>query len=119
MPSSPQHVPLEKYKSNVEHIVNLIRDPLSPYYSPETKIVLISPPPIIAAAWLESRLEKWKSFGCEGPEPDQNRDAKVTKQYAEGCKEVGVKLGVPVVDFWTAVVEAAGGEKDEQLAPYF
>ncbi|OXG10085.1 GDSL Lipase/Acylhydrolase family protein [Cryptococcus neoformans Ze90-1] len=119
LPSSPQHVPLDKYKSNVKHIVNLIRDPSSPYHSPETKIVLISPPPIIEAAWIESRLEKWKSFGCEGPEPEQNRDAKVTKQYAEGCKEVGTELGVPVVDFWTAIVEAAGGEKDEQLAPYF
>ncbi|OXC65348.1 hypothetical protein AYX13_05591 [Cryptococcus neoformans] len=117
--SSPQHVPLDKYKSNVKHIVNLIRDPSSPYHSPETKIVLISPPPIIEAAWIESRLEKWKSFGCEGPEPEQNRDAKVTKQYAEGCKEVGAELGVPVVDFWTAIVEGAGGEKDEQLAPYF
>ncbi|WVQ83514.1 hypothetical protein IAT38_005655 [Cryptococcus sp. DSM 104549] len=116
---SPQHVPLEAYKQNLNHIIDLLRTPTSPWYAPETKIVLINPPPIIESAWLNSRVEKWKQFGSVGPEPDQNRDAGVTRQYAEGCKEVAKAKGLPVVDLWTAVVEAAGGEGDDQLAPYF
>ncbi|WWD16797.1 hypothetical protein CI109_101229 [Kwoniella shandongensis] len=115
---SPQHVPLEEYKSNLHRLISLIQSPDSAYYAPETKIVLINPPPMIESKWLDSRIEKWESFGKEGPKPDQNRDAKVAKEYAEACKDVARETGVPVVDLWQAVVEAAGGEGDDQLDPY-
>ncbi|WRT65393.1 uncharacterized protein IL334_002336 [Kwoniella shivajii] len=119
LPSSPQNVPLDRYKANLVQLINLVKDPSSQYYSPETKVIMINAPPIIPDAWVEARIEKWKSFGSEGPKPDQNRDRKVTKEYANACIVVGENEGVDVVDIWTAIVDAAGGESDRQLAPYF
>nr|XP_018264335.1 GDSL Lipase/Acylhydrolase [Kwoniella dejecticola CBS 10117]OBR86493.1 GDSL Lipase/Acylhydrolase [Kwoniella dejecticola CBS 10117] len=119
LPGEPQCVPLDRYKSNLVKLVQLIRDPSSAYHSPDTKIVLINAPPIIEDAWVEARIEKWKSFGSTGPKPEQNRDKAVTKAYAEAAIEVAKEQKVEIVDVWTAIVETAGGEGAEQLAPYF
>ncbi|KAK8861300.1 hypothetical protein IAR55_002119 [Kwoniella newhampshirensis] len=119
LPPTAQHVPIETYRANLHHLIAQVQSPSSAYHSPNTKIVLVNPPPIIEDAWLKSRVEKWTDFGSQGPKPDQNRDAKVTRRYAEVCKEVAKETGVPVVDLWQAIVDAAGGEADDQLAPYF
>ncbi|WWD08584.1 hypothetical protein V865_006696 [Kwoniella europaea PYCC6329] len=119
LPDTPQYVPLDRYKANLVQLIQYIKDPSSEYYSPETKIILINAPPIIESAWVEARVEKWKSFGSEGPKPEQNRDRKVTKQYADAALEVAREQGVEGVDLWTAIVQAAGGEDADQLAPYF
>ncbi|WWC87574.1 uncharacterized protein L201_002464 [Kwoniella dendrophila CBS 6074] len=119
LPDTPQYVPADRYKSNLVKLVQLVKDPSSAYHSPETEIVLINAPPIIESAWVEARVEKWKSFGSEGPKPEQNRDKKVTKQYADAAIEVAKEQNVEVVDIHSAIIEAAGGEEAEQLKPYF
>ncbi|WVQ94350.1 hypothetical protein IAU59_001429 [Kwoniella sp. CBS 9459] len=119
LPGSPQCVPLDRYKANIAQLIDLVQSPSSPYHSPDTKVVLINAPPIIEDAWIEARIEKWESFGKEGPKPDQNRDFGITKQYAEACLEVGKDKGVEAVDLWTAIIKAAGGEGPKELAPYF
>lgn len=44
-----------------------------------------------------------------------DREFDITKSYAEGVKEIGLQLNVPVVDCWTCVWEYAGREQ-ERLA---
>ncbi|KAI6036077.1 SGNH hydrolase-type esterase domain-containing protein [Pisolithus microcarpus] len=41
-----QHVPRDQYKENLKHLVNMVRSSTSPYYSPCTRIILITPPPV-------------------------------------------------------------------------
>ncbi|KAJ8520990.1 hypothetical protein ONZ45_g2248 [Pleurotus djamor] len=83
----------------------MVTAPSSPYYSPDTKIVLITPPPINThqrRADLESR----------DPPLALDRLFEVTKSYAEAVKEVASQEKVAVIDVWTAFWEASG--KDEQ-----
>jgi len=101
---SPQHVPLPKFISNIKQIVNMIQSPKSPYYSPCTRIILITPPPINEqrrAADLASRSV---------PLP-LDRHFDTTKAYAEGVKDVGAEEGVAVVDVWTELWKAAGEDQ--------
>ncbi|PAV23284.1 SGNH hydrolase [Pyrrhoderma noxium] len=41
-----------------------------------------------------------------------DREFEVTRKYAEAAKAVGEKEGIPVVDVWTAIWEAAGKEQE-------
>jgi isoamyl acetate esterase len=97
-------VPIEKFKANLERMVWMLHAPESEWYSPETRIILITPPPVNThrrKADLESR------------EPPQALDRlfDTTKEYAEVVKRVAQEKGVGVVDAWTALWEGAG--KDE------
>ena len=83
----------------------MIKSPSSPYYSPTTRIILITPPPVNTfqrRADLQSRV----------PPVALDRDFEVTKAYAEGVREVARSEDVALVDVWSALWEAAG--KDEK-----
>ncbi|CAG8460010.1 23825_t:CDS:2 [Cetraspora pellucida] len=92
--SSIQHINIDKYKENLIHMVNLIKNPDSPYYNPETKILFITPPPLDEKSWEETCASK-------GDEP--NRKATITKKYAEICVETALELNVPVVNLWKII----------------
>ncbi|KAL4068068.1 SGNH hydrolase-type esterase domain-containing protein [Scleroderma citrinum] len=92
-PPSLQHVPREEYMQNLKYLVDMIRSPTSPYYSPHTRIILITPPPV------NSHQRSDRVFD-------------ITKSYAEAAKETGSALQLPVADVWTAIWEASG--KDEK-----
>lgn len=115
----PQYVPLDRFRSNLRTIVNNVRDKDSKWYSPNTRIVIISCPPIIEAERQLGQLARWREFGSKGEAPTLDRDVANTKAYAMAAVEVGKELGVPAVDLWTAVVTAAGGEEPEKLKPFF
>ncbi|PVU90078.1 hypothetical protein BB559_004803 [Furculomyces boomerangus] len=88
----PQHVPLDEYKQNIIDMVNHIKDPASEYYMPETKVILITPPPICEAMWGAKLLE----LGY----PTTNRTNERAKMYADALIEVGETLNVPVINLW-------------------
>jgi hypothetical protein len=91
-------------------MVHLLQSAESPYYSPFTKIILITPPPVNTpqrAAHLASR----------DPPLELDRLFDTTKQYAEGVKEAAAASKVVVVDVWTAMWKAAG-ENEQALARY-
>ena len=94
LPGSLQHVPLSQFSENLATMVRAIKAPESPWYSPETKLLLITPPPIHVASMRED-VQFQRTFD-------------VTRGYAEEVKRVGKAEGVPVVDAWTRVWEAAG-----------
>ncbi|KAF8557328.1 SGNH hydrolase [Imleria badia] len=91
-PPSPQHVPRDRYKDNLDHLVNMVKSPTSAYYSPYTRIILITPPPV-------------------NTHQGAKRIFSETKLYAEAVKEVGAQVGVPVADVWTEIWEAAGSDE--------
>jgi hypothetical protein len=45
------------------------------------------------------------------------RKAKDAAAYAEAVREVGGEMGVPVLDVWTAFMEAAGWKGGEEVLP--
>ncbi|KAJ7903629.1 SGNH hydrolase-type esterase domain-containing protein [Mycena olivaceomarginata] len=87
-----KHVPLPKFIENLNYMVHLVHSLESPYYSPSTKIILITP-----------RLD---------PPLPLDRLFDTTKQYAEGVKAAAAASKVAVVDVWTAIWNAAS--QDEQ-----
>jgi len=93
-PGSLQHVPLSRFSENLVTMVRAIKAPESPWYSPETKLLLITPPPIHVPSVRED-IQLQRTFD-------------VTRDYAEEVKKVGKAEDVPVVDAWTRVWEAAG-----------
>lgn len=97
----------------------MVKTPSSPYYSPDTRLVLITAPPIIPAAWRAHCVRMWQANGSQGPEPLEDREPSNTKNYVDACVEVAKKQGVEVVNAWEAIVSAAGGADAENLAPYF
>ena len=120
LPGKTQHVPLDRYRSNLAKIIHFVKDPSSPWYSPETRIVLVTAPPIIPEEWLKHCENMWRQNGSNGPKPtEMEREPTNTKKYVEACLEVGKEQGVEVVDAWTAIVKQAGGSDAESLAPYF
>jgi hypothetical protein len=98
LPGFRQHVPLSRFSENITTMVRSIRSPESPWYSPETKVFLITPPPIHVPSMRED-MQPTRAFD-------------VTKAYAEEVKSVGEAEKVPVVDAWTGVWEAAGENKE-------
>ena len=80
--------------------MDMVRSPTSAYYSPDTRIILITPPPVNTHQWTISP-----------------RVFTETKSYAEAVKEVGAEVDVPVADVWTEIWEAAG--RDERACEQF
>ncbi|KAH9837603.1 SGNH hydrolase-type esterase domain-containing protein [Rhodofomes roseus] len=105
-----QHVPLDKYRANLRTLVRTVTSPDSPRYSPEARVLLLTPPPMSETMWARRQAAKV-------PPRMLDRKFDVTKAYAEAVREVAGELGVHVVDVWTAIWERAD-EKEERLAEY-
>jgi hypothetical protein len=73
----------------------MVKSPTSAYYSPETRIILITPPPVNTKQWVGTP-----------------RVFETTRSYAEAVKEVGEKENVPVADVWTKIFDAAGRSEE-------
>ncbi|KAI8357180.1 SGNH hydrolase-type esterase domain-containing protein [Mortierella sp. GBAus27b] len=109
--SSPQHVPLERYKENLREMIGMVHDPSQPTYSPETRIILICPPPVDIPLWT-ARCES------ENKRMDKNKDS--TERYSKACLEIGQEYQsknsqqpprhhqLHVIDAWTLVAEQLG-----------
>ncbi|KAJ2257688.1 isoamyl acetate-hydrolyzing esterase [Coemansia sp. RSA 455] len=101
LPGCVHHVPIEEYRSNIESMVTMVTDPQSANYSPDTKILLITPPA------LGEKL--YKSVGFDGRTPES------VKACADVMRDIAERHSLPCVDLWTAVETQAkeiGGELD-------
>ncbi|KAG6841677.1 hypothetical protein C0991_008315 [Blastosporella zonata] len=101
---SPQHVPLSKFAKNLKDWVDLVHSPKSEYYSPDTRIILITPPPV-------NTYQRSADLASRNPPCLLDREFETTRKYADAVKDVGREKGVAVTDVWAALWEAAG--KDE------
>lgn len=102
MPGERQYVDISKFAENLHTTISLVTSPTSPYYSPDTRVVLITPPPV----YVHQRPGQ----------PWDDRNNVNTKAYADQVIRVGEETGVPVVDVWTKFWEYADG-KEEKLKP--
>ncbi|ORY02869.1 hypothetical protein K493DRAFT_254511 [Basidiobolus meristosporus CBS 931.73] len=82
----------------------MIRSPGSRYHSPNTRILLITPPPLDEPAWEKTCLSKGKTL---------DRNAETTYSYAIGCVEVAEELNIPVVNLWRLVDDSIVEEERE------
>lgn len=88
--NSVQHVPIAEYSSNTEKLIDMVSNPSSKWYSPSTQIILLTPPPLNSNQHTSG-----------------DRTFEITKKYAEALCKVGEKKGVPVVNVWQALYDAA------------
>ncbi|KAG9119824.1 hypothetical protein FRC07_004948 [Ceratobasidium sp. 392] len=98
---SPQHVPLPRFIENINTIVDMPTSPTSPWYSPTTRVLLVTAPPI-------NTIERNAQLAARSPPLGPDRTHENTKAYAQAVVDVGKERGVPVVDLWTAIWKAAG-----------
>lgn len=108
-----QSIPLERFKGNLNKMIDMLRNDKSPHYNPSTVITLFSCPPICKAQRQEHVLEQW------GPGVELDRDPARTKQFAEAAGEVAKERGVGFVDVYGAMMAAAGPNPDESLRQFF
>ncbi|KAK0210587.1 SGNH hydrolase-type esterase domain-containing protein [Desarmillaria ectypa] len=101
---SPQHVPLGKFTSNIKHLIDLVHSSKSPYYSPDTRIILITPPPV-------NTYQRGADLQSRSPPLALDRLFETTKQYAQAVIDVGREACIPVVDVWAALWNAAGQDE--------
>ncbi|KJA20244.1 hypothetical protein HYPSUDRAFT_203946 [Hypholoma sublateritium FD-334 SS-4] len=101
---SPQHVPLATFAANLKQMVDMIKSPKSEYYSPTTRIILISPPPVNTHARKAALAEREPPMALD-------REFDITRAYADAVRDVAAAEGVIFADVWTAIYEAA--DKDE------
>ncbi|XP_006458519.1 hypothetical protein AGABI2DRAFT_190796 [Agaricus bisporus var. bisporus H97] len=107
---SPQHVPLERFKENLRKMVQMVKSPNSEFFSPGTRVILLTPPPVNThqrRADLESR----------NPPLALDRLFETTRSYAEAVLEIGNEQDVTTVDVWTLIWEAAN--RDEAVLDQF
>ena len=104
LPIRDQHVPLDRYKANLSKLIWTVRSPDSPRYSPDTRVVLMTPPPVNTEQWGARQA-------AQSPPRPNDRDFATTRTYAEAAVEVAAREGVAVVDLWNKIYEAAGKEE--------
>ena len=100
--STGQHVPLTEYRRNLKAI--LAHQSVG---AQKPRLILLTPPPV-----NEYQLEA--ADLVEG-RTDPIRSAEHTKQYADACREVGVEVGVVVLDVWSIFMAKAGWKEGEPL----
>ncbi|OCH95192.1 SGNH hydrolase [Obba rivulosa] len=104
LPGTSQHVPLPTFAANLSKLIHMVTSPSSTHYSPVTRIMLFTPPPVNTYQWRVRQQSKTPPKGLD-------RDFEVTKSYAQAVVDVGAKEGVPVLDLWTVLWEACGKEE--------
>jgi len=107
---SPQHVPLSDFTANLKAMIDLVHSPESDWYSPETKIVLITPPPT-------NTIHREEDLASRDPPAELDRDFDTARSYADAVKSVAREKGVGAVDCWTPIWEGAG-KVERDLARY-
>ncbi|KAI0702340.1 SGNH hydrolase-type esterase domain-containing protein [Cytidiella melzeri] len=104
-PGGHQHVPLPEYSENLSKLVKMVKSPSSEWYSPETRIILLTPPPVNTYQWAQFLRT------CDEPRETSDRTVERTKTYADAAIEVGKKEGVPALNLFGLFWDAAGGEE--------
>ncbi|EIW60746.1 SGNH hydrolase [Trametes versicolor FP-101664 SS1] len=103
-PPKAQYVPLDRFRANLRTMLWTVRAPESAWYSPDTRVVLMTPPPV-------STGQRGRAQRAKEPPRENDREFETTRRYAEAVSEVGKAEGVPVVDLWGRLYEAAGRDE--------
>jgi len=74
--------------------------------SPETRILLISPPPV-------NTIARRADLASRDPPQELDRDFDVTRRYADVAADVAREEGVAFVDVWNRIWDEAGREESK------
>ena len=107
---SPQHVPLDKFAENLRGWIDKLHSPQSRYYSPDTRIILISPPPV-------NTYQRRANLESRDPPRLLDRNFETTRAYAQAVRDVALEKGVGFTDVWGTLWQAAG-KREEALSRY-
>ncbi len=88
LPFSNQHVPLERFKANMEIICRRLQDKWL-----NLVIVVIAPPPVDDAKWTQHCKNNYNS---DVP----NRNAETSQLYRDACAAVATERNALFVDLW-------------------
>ena len=94
LPTNHQHVPLDKFKTNLAGIIN---HPNITAHRP--KIFLVTPPPLD-----EIRLTQL-DLACG--HASATRRTRASAAYSEAVRQVAAEQGVTLVDLWKALMDVA------------
>ncbi|RMY48672.1 hypothetical protein D0863_15336 [Hortaea werneckii] len=103
---------------SVPEFVRNLRDmgshPAVRAHADTVKFVFITPPPVDERRLARADAEKYGSLVMEGK---LRRRADRTAEYAKAVRKLGLELGVPVCDVWSAMMVRAGfsaASRDEE-----
>ncbi|OCF38035.1 hypothetical protein I316_00259 [Kwoniella heveanensis BCC8398] len=113
LPGHKQHVPLSTFRENMNHFLESLTSPASPYAAAQTpealNIVLITPTIFNPLQW-EADL----------PEKDKSRSVDVMRTYKDAKGSKGEGWRIQTIDLWEAVMSANGGkESGAELERFF
>ncbi|KAI8099006.1 SGNH hydrolase [Halteromyces radiatus] len=108
LPFSPQHVPLDRYRTNLTTMIKMIKDSASPFYNPNMRLILITPPPVNESQWKKR---------CDENGDEMSRSAEITQKYASMVGQVGEEQQVVVINLWSRLMEKAS-EDEKNLSDF-
>lgn len=132
LPMRPQHLPLAKYKQNLDHYITSLLSSESPFYQPAASVLLITPPPICQSLIDEVKLQypperRWVDRTLDNTRTYKDAVLEVVERARSSPslkkdRQTG-KARVAVADVWKALFDATGGEQPgadaEALRPFF
>ncbi|KAF4691552.1 isoamyl acetate-hydrolyzing esterase [Perkinsus olseni] len=95
--SESKHVPVEKFRSALEEIVDLAK----PFTS---RLILVTPPPIDGDAIVADGKAR---FGASAPD-QPNRKLQFTGEYAKAVEQIGENNQIPVLNTFDGMQREAG-----------
>ncbi|KAL7492285.1 hypothetical protein ACHAWT_001456 [Skeletonema menzelii] len=101
-----QHVPLERYKSNIKEMASLARN----NFGEDVSIIFIAPPPVCHDGRLKFQKDKYKDKATGKLE----RTLELSGKYAKAMTEVAKELNLPCLDVWTKMQESSSSLKPWQ-----
>jgi lysophospholipase L1-like esterase len=90
---------------NLKQIISFVKS-FNSTSADETRIVLISPPPINA-------IDRAADLAGRNPPLKLDREFEVTRQYAQAVEQVAREEGLPFVDVWNKIWDAAKHDEAE------
>ena len=104
LPFRKQHVPLADFSENLTQLVRTFTSPASAYYSAETRVILLTPPPV-------NTYQRGADLAAREPPQECDRDFATTGQYAAAVREVAKMENVALVDVYLRLWEGCGREE--------
>ena len=94
-----QHVPIEAYQESLKSIFGIAKE-----HCPHAKFILVAPPPIHREGRLKYQVER---YGVHKATGELERTLDLSLQYASAAESVAKGLGVPCLNVWNEMQEAA------------
>lgn len=121
-PIKDRTVPLPQFSANLNQIIEALTSPTSPYAVADTpvSIILVTPGPCLPSMF-EDYTVKWRTVEntrrYRDAVLDVGKEWKEKQKQREESERGGRGWAIETVDFWSDLVETAGGE-GEELRPY-